>query len=77
MEPVNQQSGIVGRMLGDLLHKRPVIQAMNLFELSSLGGDLDHVVELVVVTFSGALHEPGVDLGTELDFAHGEKCVGD
>jgi len=35
-----------------------------------LGGDLDHVIELVVVAFACTLHEPGVDFGAELDFAH-------
>ena len=39
-----------------------------------LGGDLDHVVEFVVVTFAGALHEPGIDFGAELDFTHGMCC---
>jgi hypothetical protein len=29
------------------------------------------VIEFVVVAFAGALHEPGVDLGAELDFCHG------
>jgi hypothetical protein len=32
-----------------------------------LGGDLDHVVEFVVVAFAGALHEPGIDFGAELN----------
>ncbi len=34
------------------------------------GGDLDHVIEFIVVAFAHALHEPGIDFGTELNFSH-------
>ena len=37
---------------------------------ASFAGDLDHVVEFVVVGFAGTLHEPGVDFGSEFDFGH-------
>lgn len=41
---------------------------------TSLRSHTDHVVEFIVVTLARTLHEPGVHLGTELDFAHGRVC---
>ena len=41
-----------------------------------LGGHLDHVLEFVVVALAGALHEPGVDLGTESNVAHTSQLKG-
>ena len=57
------------RALGNLEHHR-----LDAGE-AGLAGDLDHVVEFVVVTFAGALHEPGINFGAELNFAHGDGVV--
>jgi hypothetical protein len=37
---------------------------------AGLGGHFDHVIEFVIIALARALHEPGIDFGTELDFAH-------
>ena len=37
---------------------------------AGFSGDLDHVVEFIIVALAGALHEPGIDLGAKGDFAH-------
>ncbi|MEY4483489.1 MAG: hypothetical protein RL693_941, partial [Verrucomicrobiota bacterium] len=60
-EPVFRKSQAA---LGDFQH-----HGLNARE-ASFTGDFDHVIEFVVITFACALHEPGVNFGTEFDVGH-------